>query len=198
MGLILKRGHTPRWIPGNPHPECVDISMKTCRLCGILKPVAGFHSGSSYCSRCRSKRYREKNPEKMAAYHRAYSLKNHKRLAERKSAADKILRKNPKVRLRLAIRAREYRKRIRPYINTRRRLRSSGASIAQLRGLVDGYLGRCAYCFEPLSTVTIDHIIPVVCGGTNEIGNLAPACLRCNASKGKKPLIVWLAGRLAA
>lgn len=40
----------------------------------------------------------------------------------------------------------------------------------------------CIYCGRPADTA--DHITPVAHGGTNEPSNLAPACRRCNLSKG--------------
>ncbi len=40
----------------------------------------------------------------------------------------------------------------------------------------------CAYCDSPASTV--DHVVPLVRGGTNFEGNLTPACRSCNSRKG--------------
>ena len=44
---------------------------------------------------------------------------------------------------------------------------------------------RCAYCGARLTkgNRSLDHKIPLVRGGTNEISNLAPSCLRCNQRK---------------
>lgn len=39
----------------------------------------------------------------------------------------------------------------------------------------------CTYCGEPATT--IDHVLPLVRGGTNYEGNLTPCCRRCNSSK---------------
>lgn len=49
----------------------------------------------------------------------------------------------------------------------------------------------CAYC-GTTEDITIDHVIPVSRGGKHVRGNLAPACRRCNSSKGSKPLDEWL------
>ena len=54
---------------------------------------------------------------------------------------------------------------------------------------------RCAYC--PSLADTIDHVIPLVRGGTNYEGNLVPACRRCNGSKGGRLVVEWRAGRSA-
>lgn len=49
--------------------------------------------------------------------------------------------------------------------------------------------GRCAYCPDPATTR--DHIMPISRGGSNYIGNIHPACARCNSSKGAKLLVEW-------
>lgn len=46
----------------------------------------------------------------------------------------------------------------------------------------DGYL--CQYCGSDATTV--DHVIPISKGGTDEPDNLVAACTRCNYSKGNR------------
>jgi hypothetical protein len=50
----------------------------------------------------------------------------------------------------------------------------------------------CIYCGE-LAT-TIDHVLPLVRGGTNHEGNLAPCCKRCNSSKSGWTVVEWRSG----
>ncbi len=50
----------------------------------------------------------------------------------------------------------------------------------------------CAYCGDHADTV--DHVMPLVRGGTNYEGNLIPACRRCNSSKSGKTVIEWRHG----
>lgn len=50
----------------------------------------------------------------------------------------------------------------------------------------------CAYCSNPADT--IDHVVPLVRGGTNYEGNLVPACRRCNRSKSGYTVIEWRSG----
>jgi 5-methylcytosine-specific restriction endonuclease McrA len=40
----------------------------------------------------------------------------------------------------------------------------------------------CWWCGRPATT--IDHVLAVVLGGTNDLANLVPACKRCNFSRG--------------
>ena len=46
--------------------------------------------------------------------------------------------------------------------------------------------GRCQYCKACLIKYQVDHIIPLIRGGTNYPQNLCLACVSCNASKGAK------------
>lgn len=51
----------------------------------------------------------------------------------------------------------------------------------------------CAYCNERRAD-TMDHVLPLVRGGTNYEGNLAPACRKCNSSKSGWTMIEWRRG----
>lgn len=49
--------------------------------------------------------------------------------------------------------------------------------------------GRCRYCQGSIlfnETFHIDHVVPVSKGGTNDLHNLALACIRCNLVKHNK------------
>lgn len=45
--------------------------------------------------------------------------------------------------------------------------------------------GKCSICGKPVKfkKMTIDHIMPLSRGGTNDIKNLQLACKRCNSMK---------------
>lgn len=49
---------------------------------------------------------------------------------------------------------------------------------------------RCAYCGSD-GQLSMDHVIPVTRGGTHGAGNIVPACMSCNASKGNKFYVEW-------
>ena len=51
----------------------------------------------------------------------------------------------------------------------------------------------CAYC--PAAADTIDHVVPLVRGGTNYEGNLVPCCKPCNSSKGWRTVVEWRTGK---
>jgi hypothetical protein len=57
----------------------------------------------------------------------------------------------------------------------------------------DGY--KCRYCGKQLTrfTCTLDHVTPVVAGGTNALDNLVTACLSCNSKKHQRPVGDFLA-----
>lgn len=57
----------------------------------------------------------------------------------------------------------------------------------------DGY--KCHYCDKQLTrfSATLDHIQPVSKGGDNSFDNLITACLHCNAERGNKPIMDFIA-----
>lgn len=52
--------------------------------------------------------------------------------------------------------------------------------------------GRCAYCHERSAvTLHLEHVVPLVYGGSHSIGNLVLACEDCNKAKGVAFLTEW-------
>lgn len=55
----------------------------------------------------------------------------------------------------------------------------------RINGKLDHLKGQsCVNCGKPANT--IDHIIPLSRGGTNDLENLQPMCWDCNKAKGSK------------
>ena len=56
------------------------------------------------------------------------------------------------------------------------------------------YRSACIYCGSR-DRITADHVVPIYRGGSHGIGNLVPACKRCNSSKGYKTIMEWRISR---
>lgn len=57
----------------------------------------------------------------------------------------------------------------------------------------------CGYCGADLrsevpANVTLDHLLPLSTGGSNDATNLITACKRCNCSRGVKPWVDYATG----
>ena len=76
-------------------------------------------------------------------------------------------------------------KRIKEQAVRRRRAQFAGQYERLLLALIDRDGYRCAHCgaYEDL---TIDHIMPLSKGGTDDLDNLRLLCRACNSSKGDK------------
>jgi 5-methylcytosine-specific restriction endonuclease McrA len=53
--------------------------------------------------------------------------------------------------------------------------------------------GCCVYCGKS-GPLTMDHVIPLIRGGRHAIGNILPACARCNSSKNGRYITEWKLG----
>ncbi len=83
------------------------------------------------------------------------------------------------------------------FVEPRSRLDRRPNLPAATRALVferDGLV--CRYCEDEGGPFEIDHVVPVVAGGTDDPANLCVACETCNRSKGAKSLADW-GGRAA-
>lgn len=72
-----------------------------------------------------------------------------------------------------------------------RRARIRGATVADLTrqqwvAILEAYNLSCAYCNEPLTKVTVDHVLPISKGGGHTATNVVPACPSCNLRKATK------------
>lgn len=54
--------------------------------------------------------------------------------------------------------------------------------------------GRCEYCGEAVTraSMTIDHYLPIACGGSSRRLNLRCSCSECNERKGSMMPADWL------
>ena len=128
-------------------------------------------------ARARERQWRKANPDKVRAQSRAWALANPEKC--RRSSAQWALKNRAK--------GREY--------AARRRALKRGAecrTVTQrdLMGLLRIHGGLCVYCKTAPFEVW-DHVVPLARGGRHAIGNLAPACAKCNRSKWSKWLAQW-------
>lgn len=63
-------------------------------------------------------------------------------------------------------------------------------SVSALRLRFDQFGNCCAYC-GGAGDMEIEHIKPISKGGLHDIGNIVPACSRCNTSKKDKEMESW-------
>lgn len=57
--------------------------------------------------------------------------------------------------------------------------------------LLDHYRRSCAWCGRSGVPLQRDHVIPLVRGGAHGVGNIVPACARCNLGKRADLAIAW-------
>jgi len=62
---------------------------------------------------------------------------------------------------------------------------SGSYSVSKFEELCDR-ANNCCLCCGKKTTLTIDHVIPLSRGGSNDIGNIQPLCLSCNCKKSDK------------
>lgn len=145
--------------------------------------------------RCKERQaqFKKKNPHKNAEYMRRWRENNREQYRE----LDMAYRNNNRERVReLAAKARAADPmRFRAYQHNRRVLIRAGGTFTSedIAAQYARQSGCCAWCSCDLDGVyQIDHVIPVVRGGSNTPDNLVCACALCNRRKNKLlPFTEW-------
>jgi 5-methylcytosine-specific restriction endonuclease McrA len=166
--------------------------MKKCSKCEEIKPATEKYFGkrstkyvqsglTGECKACTSKRAKEyvlKNADKVQWQKFMYKEAN--RDAIRRSG-------------------REYAKAHRSASNASGRVRRENIkrnggdyTARDVLDQLDKQHGECYWCHQHLYEYHVDHVIPIVHGGSNGPENIVLACPFCNQSKGSKTVEEWL------
>lgn len=176
-----------------------DGSMKLCARCKLVFPLDAFYAHprnrdgrDCYCKPCakiRAAVWAEANADKRRAIREKWKAANREKIAESNSRYRKA---NP---AKVAVIKARYNKKpsTKAVFHERRRLRrasqryetESKFSLSDWRAVLAAFNHRCAYCGCD-GRMTIEHLEPLSRGGTNERGNIVPACLSCNSRKHAK------------
>ncbi len=189
---------------------------KNCSKCGKIKPASGFSPQKttadglkSWCKDCnsalarkgyannpdRAKEYTRKwrsehadyERQKMREYNAQYYQENGDHVRRRVKA---YTESNPeKVEtFRKAYRATPAAQALKKAAHQRRRALKLGNggnhTAAQWIAMCDWFGNICLKCGK--AEITVDHVVPITKGGSNDITNLQPLCGECNMSKGNR------------
>ena len=172
---------------------------KTCSKCAQTKPLSEFGNHKNHsdgknasclvCDRKRRAEYRAKYPEKVAkGQHENYLKNREKRIAYVTQWIDSNRQKHNEYTSKTKKRYPEA-----VAANTRRRnarRKHNGIFKITKKELRKLLSMPCFYCGS-LERQTIDHVIPIVKGGTDSIGNLVTACKACNSQKRDMTIMEW-------
>ena len=193
-GLAIARGEQD-YFTGIPckrgHVALRTVSSGMCKECASESNKVWMKNNSEY-RKAFDKEAKKKNRIKILAQKKAWRLRNLDRALEieRRTAA-KIRAIDPdRYRRQSAKWAKENPEKARVHIAARRarQVAAEGSFTPKdVSALFRRQKGLCAYCFIKVGkSYHIDHILPLVKGGTNWPDNLQICCKPCNLSKGKK------------
>jgi len=176
--------------------------LKTCYECQIPQMLSAFNRNKnstdgrrSQCRACQKKesvRYHASHKQQARDYyiaHRETIIARSARSQAMNPKAAKARKKkwaslHPEVH-----RAKEVRRRA-----NKRNAPLNDLTAEQFAEIQAAYNFRCVYCppncwrcAHKRHKLTIDHITPLIAGGSNTVHNIVPACLSCNVKKHKGP-----------
>jgi len=172
--------------------------MKVCGTCKVEKSVDDFYKDKRKqdglypdCKTChcaRTKRYYQNNLDSVREKQKDYRTNNKDKLSVinqnwRDNNRDRIARTSS------AWRKANLEKR-RGYWQKYRSLKVTNSFAISNNEIEKLYNSDCFYCGVS-ENITLDHVIPLSRGGKHSIGNIVPACGKCNYSKNNKTVMEW-------
>ena len=177
-----------------------DLPPKQCCKCKVQKPATEYHRSRSSrdglhcmckdCNRENSRQQRLRNREHLCELQRAWTAKT----AEARKPYKTQYYKEHREEIREQARARyaqEYPNNPNKYLarchKRRAAINGNGGSYTNEEwvALCAKYGNICVWCDRKVK-LTVDHIVPLAQGGSNDINNIQPLCRRCNAEKGNR------------
>lgn len=68
--------------------------------------------------------------------------------------------------------------------------------LARMKNRFSNVCGYCSGNFTKSNPMHIEHVLPIVRGGSHSVGNIIPACAACNLSKRDKTVMEWRVWKL--
>lgn len=192
---------------------------KLCRKCGQHKPATaqhfyvcrgtrdGFYPWCKPCARTYGRRYYEANKKRMLQKNRDYREANRALLSQQsrryyEANKERILQQRKRYREankgKVQAVIREWQKRNREKVlqhcarrNAHKRDLPATLTIEQWRQCKKHFNHSCAYCGRAMKRLTQEHFVPISSGGNYTVGNIIPACSKCNSSKRDKSFFEW-------
>lgn len=169
-GIPCKHGHDKRLTSNG---QCLPCSVRKSKKWKI---------STNYDEAQYKRKYRKANPEKQPEVDRRYRAKHPEKV---KATLARWKRENPE-RARMLGRVGSANRRARKATN------GGTFTIADIEALHSRQNGACAVCLST-EALEIDHILPILLGGSSDPSNLQLLCQPCNRSKGSKHPDVWRA-----
>lgn len=177
---------------------------KSCTKCGIVKPFTEYYKLSNTtakdgltcrCKDCiratRKEQYQVRRGAELE-YHRKRYQENQERLQEvsrrwRKNNPDK----HKQAKRKWVDENHEQHLEGAQVRNVRYRAKQAGAegdyTTEQWIALCEQY-GNVCLCCGKAKKLTVDHVVPLSQGGSNDIGNIQPLCRSCNSAKARRAI----------
>lgn len=165
--------------------------LLTCCQCSATYPIRPGRSNlRAYCQVCALEIRHQQNLLRDRARNKG---KSRDKARNRKNAKAYKLAHPEWNREHTALYKRRHPEKVRQWVNQRRAVLLQAPGRVTIGGFWEkceqlGWL--CSYCPVILTkkTATMDYVIPLSGGGSNDIVNIVPACRPCNARKGNRPV----------